>query len=224
MSDQDRARQLRRRHMHERQAVVFGVLLAGLAVAGVGSAALYTESISVPFLDRDFTRLATPSPTAEAYCPPEGALPVPADQVPVNVLNGAGRAGLAASTAAALQERGFAVAATDNGASTGGVGRITSGRNGIAAAYTLRAHLPDALLALDPREDASVDLVLGSEFQQLLPVEQVVLDPAVPLTGPEGCIPFAELEQAAQQAPAPEEPAAEDPAAEDPAVEPAPEG
>lgn len=218
MSDLDRARQLRRRHMHERQAVVFGVLLAALAVAGVGSAALYTESISLPFLERDFSRLATPSATAEAvYCPPEGALPVAADQVPVNVLNGAGRSGLAASTATALQQRGFAVAATDNGAATPGVGRITSGPNGIAAAYTLRAHLPDAVLTLDAREDASVDLVLGADFADLLPAEQVALDPAVPLTGPEGCIPFAELQAAAQQ-PA-EEPAAEEPAAEEPAAE-----
>ncbi|QCB92437.1 LytR C-terminal domain-containing protein [Cellulomonas shaoxiangyii] len=208
MSDQDLARQLRRRHMHERQAVVFGVLLAGLAVAGVGSAALYTESISLPFLERDFSRPA-PTATAEAvWCPPEGALPVPAGQVPVNVLNGANRSGLAASTATDLQGRGFVVASTANGPDTAGVGRIVSGTNGIAAAYTLRAHLPEAQLALDTREDASVDLVLGADFATLLPVEQVALDPAAPLVGPEGCKPFAELAQAAQQ-PAPEEPAPE---------------
>lgn len=205
MSDLDRARQLRRRHMHERQAVVFGVLLAGLAVAGVGSAALYTGSISLPFLERDFSRTAEPSATAEAvYCPPEGALPVPADQVPVNVLNGAGRSGLAASTATSLQQRGFAVAGTANAAQTPGVGRIISGPNGVAAAYTLRAHLPDAELTLDARQDASVDLVLGGDYAELLPAEQVALDPAAPLVGPEGCIPFVQLAQAAQQAPAAE--------------------
>ena len=35
MTDPDRARALRRRHIHERQAVIFGVLLAILAVAGL---------------------------------------------------------------------------------------------------------------------------------------------------------------------------------------------
>jgi hypothetical protein len=47
-TDPDRARTLRRRHMHERQAVIFGVLLAGLALAGLGAAAVYTGTLAVP--------------------------------------------------------------------------------------------------------------------------------------------------------------------------------
>ncbi|QGQ18212.1 LytR family transcriptional regulator [Cellulomonas sp. JZ18] len=219
MSEQDRARQVRRRHMHERQAVVFGVLLAGLAVAGVGSAALYTESISLPFLERGFSGTAAPTSTvAPVYCPPEGALPVAADQVQVNVLNGADRAGLAASTAGQLRERGFAVLTEDNGPATTGVGRIVYGVNGVAAAYTLHAHLPEARLTFSSRPDAVIDIVLGTDFGQLLPPEQVGLDAATPLTGPEGCVPYAELAQAAQ-APAAEQPAVEQPAAEEPAAE-----
>ncbi|WP_136517911.1 MULTISPECIES: LytR C-terminal domain-containing protein [Cellulomonas] len=202
MSEQDKARQVRRRHMHERQAVVFGVLLAGLAVAGVGSAALYTESLSLPFLERGFSGTATPTSTAApVYCPPEGALPVAADQVQVNVLNGADRAGLAASTAGALRERGFAVISEGNGPRTTGVARIIYGVHGVAAAYSLHAHVPDAQLTFSSRPDAVLDIVLGTEFAELLPPEQVLLEASTPLEGPEGCIPFAELAEAAQQAP-----------------------
>ena len=57
MSDADRARALRRRHMRERQAVVFGVLLAALAVIGLGAAAVYTGSLSLPFVEEEFQEL-----------------------------------------------------------------------------------------------------------------------------------------------------------------------
>ena len=52
MTDPDRARALRRRHVHERQAVIFGILLAILAVAGVSAAAIYTGNLNVPFFAR----------------------------------------------------------------------------------------------------------------------------------------------------------------------------
>ncbi len=199
VTDQDRARTLRRRHMHERQAVVFGVLLAGLAVAGLGSAALYTDSLSLPFLEREFS--VDPTDQAEAvrtYCPPEGALPVPADQITVDVYNGAGIGGLAGQTAAALADRGFVVGATANApAPATGVGRIIYGAAGSAAAYTLQAWVPDAVLQLDNRADALLDLVVGDAFTGLLPPEQVALDPAAPLVGPEGCTPFSEMTEAA---------------------------
>ena len=76
MTDPDRARALRRRHVHERQAVIFGILLAILAVAGVSAAAIYTGNLSVPFFARGFSSKPTPSVTFQpAPCPPQGALP-----------------------------------------------------------------------------------------------------------------------------------------------------
>ena len=35
--------------MHERQAVVFGLLIAALAVVGLGALAVYTGAIDAPF-------------------------------------------------------------------------------------------------------------------------------------------------------------------------------
>ena len=218
MSDYERARALRRRHMHERQAVVFGVLLACLAVAGLGAAALYTDSLSLPFLEREFTAVPTVDPVAVAtYCPPEGAMPVPADQITVDVYNGAGIGGLAGTTAGQLRERGFVVGNAQNaGSPLSGVARIIYGPAGSAAAYTLKAHVDGAVLQNDPRETPEVDLIIGKEFTSLVPPEAVLLDPALPLEGPEGCTPFAELTAAAAEA---AEKAAEAPAAEEGAGE-----
>lgn len=194
MTDQDRARMLRRRHVHERQAVVFGVLIAGLGVAGLGAAAMYTDNLSLPFFERGFSAAPTETAVAVAtYCPPEGALPVPHDQITVDVFNGAGTAGLARQTAAALGALGFVVGETDNAPSVTGTGRIVYGPAGSAAAYTLQAYVPGAVLSFADREDASVDLIVGSEFQGLLPAEQVLVDPSAPLVGPDGCTPFSAL-------------------------------
>ncbi|MFI2753716.1 LytR C-terminal domain-containing protein [Cellulomonas sp. P22] len=213
-TDPDRARTLRRRHMHERQAGIFGLLLAGLAVAGIGSAAVFSGAVEVPFLAREFST-ATPTidPDAIYPCPPEGALPVAYDQVQVNVYNASNVGGLATRTGTELAARGFAVIATGNSAQgkNGGGARVSFGTAGVAAAYTLAAHLKDPVLKLDDRQDASVDLVVGQRFNDLLPMDQVTLDPAVVLVGAPSCTPLADVTPVA----APTATATPDPAAED---------
>lgn len=193
MSDADRARKLRRRHMHERQAVIFGVLLAFLALAFVTAAAVYTGRLDLPW-DREFT--SEPTPTASHNpepCPPVGALPVAANEITVNVYNGAGISGLARTTGAALTERGFVVATTANATPYTGTARINFGYTGVAQAYTLAAQIDDVELQLDGRQDASVDVTLGEAFLAIKAPENVGLDPAVPLTGQPGCIPYETL-------------------------------
>ena len=195
---QDDGRALRRRHMHERQAVVFGVLLAGLAVAGLGSAAMYTGALSLPFLDRPFTSDPTDdTAAANVYCPPEGALPVSPEQITVDVYNSTEIPGLGSRTKEALEGFGFVVRTVDNtDAEAPGVGRIIYGVQGSAAAYTLISYAQGATLVLDGRQDAVVDLVLGADFALAASQEQVALDPAVPLVGPEGCTPLSEASPA----------------------------
>ncbi|MBU4215361.1 MAG: LytR family transcriptional regulator, partial [Actinobacteria bacterium] len=95
MSGVDRERAQRRRAMHERQTVVFGVILAVMAVAGVLGAAVFTGTTKLPLFSRGFSS-PTPQSTAVALpCLPDGTLPVAASQITVNVFNGAGRSGLA---------------------------------------------------------------------------------------------------------------------------------
>jgi hypothetical protein len=191
--------------MHERQAVIFGVLLAGLAVAGLGAAAVYTGSLNVPAIGRGFST-ASPSPSVAAEagpCPPAGALPVPYDQITVNVYNATTRPRLAAATAEALSERGFHVGTAQNGAPYTGVAQVAFGPAGVAQAYTLAAQIEGATLLLvfkDPA-DPSVDLSLGSDYGELKPADTVGLDPAVPFTPPVGCTPLSEATAAPQPTP-----------------------
>ncbi len=204
MTDVDRARALRRRHVHERQAVIFGVLLAGLAVAGLGATAVFTGSVDLPFIARGFST-PPPEPEPEAgYCPPAGALPVAYGQVTVNVLNGTSQAGLAGATASGLTERGFAVASSTNAEDPySGAARISFGLTNAAAAFTLAAHLEEVDMVPAAREDGVIDLTLGADYIALKPVEQVLLDPALPLVGAEGCRPLDEATPAGET-PAPQ--------------------
>ncbi|GAA2720542.1 LytR C-terminal domain-containing protein [Cellulomonas aerilata] len=201
----DRDRALRRRHKHERQAVVFGVLIAALAVAGLGAVAVWTGGIEGPF-SRPFTTKA-PTPGASVVpppCPPDGTLPVAYGQIQVQVLNATDRAGLAGDTAAALTARGFGVLATGNSPSPVlGVARISFGAAGVPAAYTLAAHVQGASLVLDNRQDATVDLAVGSEWVSLLDPGVVALDPNAPLVGQPGCLPLDQAQAAVAAAAAP---------------------
>ncbi len=211
--DVDRERVLRRRHKHERQAVVFGLLIAALAVGGLGAVAIFTGGIDAPFT-RPFTTRA-PEATAAATpppCPPDGTLPVAYGSIQVTVLTATSRSGLAGQTAEALTARGFAVLGAGNSPSpVADVARISFGAAGVGAAYTLAAHVEGARLTLDARADATVDLALGNEFASLLDPGVIPLDPATPLVGQEGCIP---LDQAvAALAPPPTAPATEPPPA-----------
>ena len=194
MSEIDRNRQLRRRHMHERQAVIFGVLLAALALVGLASAAVYTGNLDLPGLDRAIAQAPTPSVAQKAFpCPPVGAMPVAYASVAVNVNNATSRTGLAAATAADLASRGFTIGTLDTVEGYDGVARISFNINGIAQAYTLLAQIDGATLFLVGGQDPTVNLALGDKFDGLKPVESVVLDPAVPLVAPAGCTPYADL-------------------------------
>jgi len=197
----DRERALRRRHRRERQALLFGVLLAALALAGLGAIGVFTGAISSPF-SRDFsTPKADPkNAVAPAPCPPEGSLPVAYKDIQAKVLNSTKRGGLATTTAAALAGRGFTIVGTGNSpAAVAGSVRIGFGASGVGAAYTIAAQFDHPALALDARTDAGVDVIVGDSFETLLEPTAITLDPAAPLKGAAGCVPLAD----AQTAPAP---------------------
>ncbi len=210
--------------MHERQAVVFGVLLAGVALAGFGSALVYTGNLTVPFLDRGFS---SPEPTtlvaADSPCPPAGALPVPYTDITVNVYNGTSRPGLANQTANSLAARGFVIASKGNAPErVDGAPVVQFGAASVAAAYTLAAHLDGALLVLDDRAEPTVDLTVGSAFNDLVATSEVTLASDVPLIAPAECTPLEQVVPVPAPVPteeaAPEEGAPEE-GAEDPAIE-----
>jgi hypothetical protein len=184
----DLARQRRRRHVHERQAVIFGVLLAGLGVAGLGAAAVYTGNLELPFLARGFS---SPEPTglaaADSPCPPEGATPVPYG-------------------ASALAARGFVIGTQANASAQGytgydGTALIQFGSQGVAAAYTVAAQIDSPLLVMDDRGDASVDVVVGSSYNALVAAADITLAADQPFAVPAGCVPLDQVTPVAMPTP-----------------------
>ncbi len=210
-------RALRRRHKHERQAVIFGSLVAGLALAGFGATAVYTGAVDAPFLDRGFTT-PSPEPTAAAAvapCPPEGAVAVTPAEVGINVMNGTGQQGLAATTAQELAARGMGVLSTGNytGSAITDAAEIRFGVSGLSAAYTLAAQIDGAALALDQRADASVDLIVGDAWKGFLPADQVTLAAGAALEPAPECVPYDQAVELAAPAPVVTPPATPTPTA-----------
>ncbi|GDY32918.1 hypothetical protein GTS_45510 [Gandjariella thermophila] len=101
--------------------------------------------------------------------------PMPAAQARVRVLNASSQRGQATRLAESLQEFGFPQAADpDNDplypdGDLSCRGQLRFGANGAGAARTLSLLAPCFELVRDNRQDATVDMVVGKKFDQLLP-------------------------------------------------------
>ncbi|MFE7506117.1 LytR C-terminal domain-containing protein [Promicromonospora sp. NPDC057488] len=196
----DQARVERRRREHERQAVVFGVLIAFLAVCGIFALAVYSGAISSPF-NRPFTTVgAAEQKTYPVPClpavkgQPDGALPATYSDVQIRLLNASEEIGLASAHETVLADRGFSIISKGNVPMQLQESEIRFGRKGIVQAYTLAAQFPEIRLVLDDRRDRKIDLLIGEEFEAPLDVEDVELTADQPLTNAEDCVPSADIE------------------------------
>lgn len=135
-------------------------LLVTLVVFGAGTAwAILTGYVTIPQPAATPTVSTCPSGTFD-YLPPE--------KVTVNVLNAAGREGLAGQVADQLKERKFAVKNVDNERLLAPAAAVVRGGfAGEAAAFTLQRHVPGSVYIRDGRSDASVDLILEPGFKEL---------------------------------------------------------
>ena len=186
--------------------MVFGVLIAFLAVCGIFALAVYSGAINLPF-SRSFTTVG--ASTQETYpvpClpavdgQPDGALPVAYQDVEVRVLNASavstavGEVGAAAAFESDLGRRGFTVIDRANFEGPQKVdSELRFGAKGVVAAYTLAQHLPDIRLVLDARKNATVDLLVGEEYLAPYPADDVTLSGDEPLPNAEDCVPIAEI-------------------------------
>lgn len=205
--------------------MIFGVLILALLATGTVGALILTGTIDSPF-DRKFTESAA-SPYADINppCLPEGTMPAPAGEIQVNVLNTSDRKGLATAIAQELGYRGYSSAEAKNALgndSDQGQTQIRFGSGGMAQGYTVAAQFPTRIILLDdrPAEDVSVDVVVGSGFDDLVPVPDggTVLDMNVPLQNVKGCVAIDKVD------PLPMMPQPSPTPVEDEAVVPEPEG
>lgn len=151
-----------------------------IIVALVGAAVLvWTAVLNEP--DQAAAVSCPPPPSGQPagqLVGPQGldqVTPVPAQQGQVRVLNANGKRGQAGAVSSQLVELGFLVggeATNDPIYPNFGLtchGQIRFGAAGSAAARTLSIVVPCAELVRDARPDPSVDLALGSEFDELTP-------------------------------------------------------
>ena len=64
---------------------------------------------------------------------------------------------------------------------------ITVGIEGIPAAYTLAALIPDAQIKVVEREGTDADVTIGAAYDGLATAEEITLDPELPIPAPDGC-------------------------------------
>lgn len=123
----------------------------------------------------------TPPPgmtyTTLGYTALDQTTPVPADRIAVKVLNASERRGQAAITTESLRQLGFTqIAPPENDPAyaqdeASCRGQLRFGDNGSSAARTLSLVVPCVELVRDNREDASVDLAIGSAFGDVVPTQ-----------------------------------------------------
>lgn len=182
-----------RRHRRERQILVFGLILVGLALAGIFFASVYRGDVEGPFSEAFVTPPSEFETEVNLACPPSGALPMPADEVAVRVMNATDVAGLAGTTAKDLRGRGFEVTGASNWSRDyKGAVRIAYGDKGLVQAYTIATYFTDFELILDRRDSVVVDLVLGDGYkaETLRPQDSPELNPETPLPRPQQCVPI----------------------------------
>ncbi|MCL2423110.1 MAG: LytR C-terminal domain-containing protein, partial [Micrococcales bacterium] len=175
---------------HERQSVLFGVIFAVLAVSLLVGAAVYTEVVHLPFMNRPFSTPYTEPPPV-VPCPPEGMLPVGTDQISVQVFNTTTYGGLARTTGGELEKYGFTVGEPGSSEKRLSKTEILFGPETIPHAYTLALYVPKAQLRYDSKRDGTtVDLMLGSDGPS-------VVDPQIhtnePLQPADGCKPVEDF-------------------------------
>lgn len=106
------------------------------------------------------------------------AVPIPPDKVALTVLNAGSTRGQATITTESLRQLGFSqIGPPGNDSAYQGReakcrGQLRFGTNGAAAARTLSLITPCVELVRDTRQDATIDLAIGSAFGDLRPKQE----------------------------------------------------
>ncbi|MBM6544604.1 LytR C-terminal domain-containing protein [Janibacter sp. YIM B02568] len=121
---------------------------------------------AMSYIRADDARRVTPKAT------PSSCAVAPAD-ITVNVYNGTTREGLAAKVTGALRKRGFVIGKVGNepeGGKVAGAGQLRYGAQATEQVRIVARHVGQMEQLPDQREDPVVDVVLGKDFAQLVPL------------------------------------------------------
>lgn len=177
-NDADAAAARRAKRRQRFHGTVLGLLITVLIAAAVVAQGITAGWITLP--------RPAPRPAVEAGCPAGPYSYQAPDTVSVNVYNTTATPGLAGEVAEDLKARGFKVETVGNSTVNreGMTAIILSGPTGEPGAFTLQQQIPSTQYIQDDREDSSVDVVLGSAYEGLVPVEKAQAAPPGPITCP----------------------------------------
>ena len=165
---------------------------------GGATRTLFDAVIDDTRVPEQFRAVDTPAPAAgQAPAEQPPAPEAPADpatttdtltvapaQITVDVLNGTGTDGLAASVAEALRGQGFTVANVGNESGTVNQTVVRYGPNVLEPAKTVAASVPGSVLQASDSIGDTVQLVLGPGYETVVPV-QIGAPPAAPSSAAE---------------------------------------
>lgn len=182
-----------RKRTQQRQTVIFGSIIAVMAVLLVLGTLTWSGLLPIPF-DREFSKAPD---TNSVVCPIDGAQHVDPTTITVNVYNATTRTGLAGTVATSLSAAGVVVSETANwgGEEFTEPVRLYASPDGVTSAYTLRAYFPDALVHIDPNITSQiVDVVLGEGYTDLVaaPTEEQLVAAMEPV---EDCVPVETFQE-----------------------------
>ncbi|TQN41191.1 LytR family transcriptional attenuator [Blastococcus colisei] len=150
---------------------------------GAGTRALFDAVIEGTQVPEEFT-IGPEAPGAPAEEPPAADVPPPAEaaaptgtgptvppsSVAVDVLNGTGTTGLAATVADLMRAQGFAVGTVGNESGTVTETVVRHGPNVLEQARTVAAAVPGAVLQPSDSIGDTVQLVIGPGYSTVVPV------------------------------------------------------
>lgn len=180
-----------RKRTQQRQTVIFGSIIAVMAIFLVLGTLVWSGLLPFP-LNRDFTQ---PPDEQAIVCPVEGAAPPDPTTITVVVFNATNQTGLAGSIGTSLAASGVVVNETANwsGEDLTEPVSLYASPAGVNTAYALRAYFPDAAVHVDPNLTSEVvEVVLGTGYTTMVetPTEEQFTLAMEPLPG---CIPLEEF-------------------------------
>lgn len=163
-----------RRNRKLRHGIILVLTVLVLAVALVGAYLINTRVIVIDALE---PKPVVEKPvTVDESCPVSEFQYIDPGKTKVNVMNGTKVAGLAGATSTKLKKRGFTIGEVGNVnlSKTNIIGVVTSGTDGYAQAMTVQRQIKGLTYVYDPKRlGTSVDLVIGTEFKDLIAEKKV---------------------------------------------------
>ncbi|NKX54356.1 LytR C-terminal domain-containing protein [Arthrobacter mobilis] len=160
-----------RRWRHVLHGAVLVLLLAGLVGAVVAALAVMRGELQIP---------GWGPRTQEPITCPSATYKYPAnDSFTLNVYNSTNEGGLARQAARELAERGYQIGevASKDLNYYGLSAVVMSGPKGEANAMNLQRNIAGTEYVADDRQDESVDVILGSRYEGLVPANKVNKEP-----------------------------------------------